>query len=90
MTTAAENERLGVLETKVGRIESDVAEIKGDVKTLVTNQTQIAINLAAKTAAEQAVKSSRTQTGVWVRFFSERIIAFAALAAAVAALLKGN
>ena len=89
MTTAAENERLATLEGKVGRIESDVTEIKADVKTLVTNQTQIAINLAAKAAADQAIQSSRTQTGVWVRFFSERLIALAALAAAVAAFLKG-
>ncbi len=87
MTTAAENERLGVLETRVGRIEADVSEVKQDVKTLLSNQTQIAINLASKAAAEEAVRVSRRQTGVWVRFFSERAIAILALIAAAASVI---
>lgn len=89
MTTAAENERLAALETEVAHVKSDVTEIKTDVKTLISNQNQIAIALATKDAVEAATARSRNQTGVWVRFFSERIIALAALSAAVAALLKG-
>lgn len=89
MTTAAENERLGVLETRVGRIESDVSEIKVDVKTIINSQTQIAIDLASKNAAETAAAKVRGQTGVWVRFVSERLIALIALAAAIASFLRG-
>lgn len=89
MTTAAENERLGVLETKVGRIEADVADIKADVRALLSNQQQTAIDLAAKAAADAAVGQLRGQTGVWVRFFTERGIAILALAASVIAFLKG-
>ena len=90
MTTAAENERLGVLETKVGRIEGDVAEIKADVKTLVSNQTQIAIDLAAGKAAEAAVQRSRTQTGGWGRVFSERFLALLAVVVSVlSVILRG-
>lgn len=88
MTTAAENERLGVLETKVSRIESDVADIKADVKSLLSNQQQTAIDLAAKAAADAAVQKSRTQTGVWVRFFTERGIAILALAASLIAIIS--
>lgn len=89
MTTAAENERLGVLETKVIGIESDVAEIKADVKTLVTEQTRIAIRQAAEDAASSAVTAHRTQTGVWVRFLSERFIAIVAVIVAVVSILRG-
>lgn len=89
MATAAENERLGVLETKVGRIEGDVSEIKADVKTLVSNQTQIAIDLAARHAAEAAVVKARSQTGVWVRFFSERAVALLALLVSLLVFLRG-
>ena len=89
MTTAAENERLGVVETKVARIEADVAEIKADVKTLVTEQSRLALRQAAEDAASAAVKSSRAQTGVWLRFFSERAIALLAAAVAIYAVLKG-
>lgn len=89
MTTAAENERLGVLESEVGHIKGDVTEIKADVKTLVANQNQIAIDLAARQAVESAVQRSRSQTGVWVRFFSERALALLALGLSVYVALRG-
>lgn len=80
MTTAAENERLATLEVKVTSIERDVAEIKADVKSLINNQTQIAIDLAAERAAEQAVRQSRNQMASIAKFLSERAIAIIALA----------
>lgn len=89
MATAAENERLGVLESEVGHIKVDVTEIKADVKTLVANQNQIAIDLAARQAVESAVQRSRSQTGVWVRFFSERALALLALGLSVYVALRG-
>lgn len=89
MTTAAENERLGVVETKVARIEADVAEIKGDVKTLIAAQTSVALRQAAEDAAAEAIQSSRRSTGVWVRFISERAIALFAAGVAIYAALKG-
>lgn len=79
MTTAAENERLGVLESEVAHIKGDVAEIKSDVKTIVASQQSVALELATRRAADEAISRSRTQTGVWVRFFSERAIALAAM-----------
>lgn len=88
MTTAAENERLGVLETKVGRIEADVADIKADVKALLSNQQNVAIDLAARAAADAAVAKGRTQTGVWVRFFTERGLSILALAVSFYAIVN--
>lgn len=80
MTTAAENERLGVLESEVAHIKGDVAEIKSDVKSLIASQQSVAVELAAKQAAESAISKSHAQTGVWVRFVSERAIALVAMA----------
>jgi hypothetical protein len=80
MTTAGENERLATLEVKVGSIERDVAEIKADVKSLINNQTAIAIDLAAERAAEAAVRQSRGQVAGVLKFLSERAIAIIALA----------
>ncbi len=77
-----------MLEVKVGRIESDVSEIKADVKTIVSSQVQLAINLAVKDASEVAVAKARASTGKWFRFFAERSIAAAALIVSVAVLLK--
>lgn len=86
--TGPENERLGILETEVAHIKSDVSEIKSDVKSLVTTQSGLAIALAAKEAAERVIAQSRSQTGVWLRFFSERFLAIIALAVAAAAIIS--
>lgn len=88
VTTAAENERLGVLETKVSSIERDVSEIKTDVKALVASNQAVALQLATRDAAELAASQSRNQTGVWFRFASERAIALLALAASILAILN--
>jgi hypothetical protein len=82
MTTAAENERLGVLEIEVAHIKKDVSEIKSDVKSIVASQQQVAISLAASQAADAAVAASRSATGTWVRFFAERTISIIALVVA--------
>lgn len=87
MTTAAENERLGVLEIEVAHIKTDVGEIKSDVKSLIAAQNAVAVQLAAKNAAETAVSSSHATQGVWVRFVTERAIAIAALVAALISFL---
>lgn len=87
--TGLENERLGVVEVEVGHIKSVVAEIKADVKTLVSAQQQIALDLATRNAAEVALAKSRVSTGVWLRFFTERGLALLALGASVYAILKG-
>ena len=83
MTTSAENERLATLEGKVTRIEADVSEIKSDVKKLIDNQTQIAIQLAAERAAEAAVRQSRGEVRSVLKFLSERAIAIIALGVSV-------
>ena len=90
MTTAAENERLGVLEVEVGHIKSDVAEIKSDVKSLVASQNAVAIQLAAKDAAEAAASRTRGTTGVWFRFVAERAIALLSLAVSLFALFRAS
>lgn len=90
MTTAAENERLGVLETEVAHIKTDVTEIKTDVKLLVSAQAQLAIDLAAKNAAEAAVAKSQSQIGGLLKFATERALSLAAMVVAIwAALQKG-
>lgn len=40
--TGPENERLAVVETKVDLLASDVAEVKRDVKSLLTSRSQLA------------------------------------------------
>lgn len=70
---------MATLEGKVTRIEADVTEIKSDVKKLIENQNQVAIQLAAERAAEAAVRQSRSQVGSILKFISERAIAIIAL-----------
>lgn len=79
MATAAENERLGVLESEVAHIKSDVAEIKSDVKSLINAQQSVAIDLAARQAADAAIRANKASTNLWLKFFAERGMALAAL-----------
>ena len=74
---------MATLEGKVTRIEADVTEIKSDVKKLIENQNQVAIQLAAERAAEAAVRQSRTQIGTIAKFISERVIAIIALGVSI-------
>lgn len=83
MTTMAENERLAVLENQYRTLQSDVTEIKADVKALVTTQTQLAVALAVKEASEATERSSRASTGVWVRSILPLIVSIIALVLAV-------
>ena len=80
---------MSVLETKVDGIEADVSEIKADVKDLMKSQAEVAAALSTRQAIEDALSSSRHSTGVWLRFFSERIVAIVALGAAVYSIVKG-
>jgi hypothetical protein len=88
MTTAAENERLGVLETEVAHIKTDVSEIKADVKSLIASQQAVAVDLAAKKAAEETLLRSRTQTGMWMRFFTERGMALVAIVLSIVTVIS--
>lgn len=67
MTTMAENERLAVLENQYRTLQSDVTEIKSDVKALVATQASLATALAIREAAEQEHRMARASTGVWIR-----------------------
>lgn len=79
MTTMAENERLAVLENQYRTLQSDVSEIKTDVKALVATQATLATALAVKEAADAKERKSRSDTGVWVRTVLPLIAAIAAL-----------
>lgn len=68
MTTRSEEERLAVVENQISTLQSDVTEIKSDVKSLVATQQQLALALAIKEAAEQQIQKGRASTGVWVRW----------------------
>lgn len=83
MTTSAENERLAVLESQYRALQTDVSEIKSDVKALVASYTSLATALAVWEAADAAAKKSRASTGVWVRTILPWVVAAAALALAV-------
>lgn len=78
MTTGAENERLAVLENQYRVLQTDVSEIKADVKALVVTQTQLATALAIKEASERRNEQARASTGIWVRFVLPWIVALAA------------
>lgn len=80
---------MSVLETKVDGIEADVAEIKSDVKDLMKSQAAVAEALNTRQAVQDALAASRRSTGMWLRFFSERIVAIVALVAAVYSILRG-
>lgn len=79
MTTMAENERLAVLESQYHQIQSDVSEIKSDVKALVVAQAQLSQQLAIAEATSLRVERARASTGVWVRTFLPWVVAVLAL-----------
>jgi phage shock protein A len=81
VVTAAEGERLAVLETKVDALQKDMSEIKTNVKTLVDGQIAALVALSSEKAAERTREQSRASTGVWVRTILPLLVA------AVAALI---
>jgi prefoldin subunit 5 len=83
MATMAENERLAVLENQYRTLQSDVTEIKSDVKALVATQATLATALAVKEAADTKERQSRASTGVWVRTILPLVAAIAALVLAI-------
>lgn len=82
-------ERMAMFETELKAVRDDVTEVKTDVKNIGLKLDQVAINLAVKEAVESAAIKSRTSTGLWVRFFTERAISILALVAAAYSILKG-
>lgn len=87
MTTMAENERLAVLENQYRTLQSDVTEIKADVKALVTAQATLATALAVKEAAEQRERKARSDTGTWIRSFLPLLGSLFAVAVSLLSLL---
>jgi hypothetical protein len=84
--TKEENERLGIVETQVAGIMSDVTEIKADVKTLIATQNQLAMNLATKEAAENAVAVSKGVDSAFRRWLIPLIVTVVNIVLAVVAL----
>lgn len=77
--THVENERLGIVETQVKGIAEDLAEVKRDLKVLLEAHHRSEVEAAMRAGAETAIARSRSSTGVWLRFFSERFIAIIAI-----------
>jgi hypothetical protein len=67
MTTMAENERLAVLENQYALLQTDVTEIKSDVKALVAQQSALATALAVKSARDERAEQARGTMGMWMR-----------------------
>ena len=67
MVTAAEGERLAILETKVEAIQTDLTEVKSDVKALIASQNTAMLLQASERAADMAHKKSRGDLGIWIR-----------------------
>lgn len=85
----AENERLAVLENQYNALQTDVTEIKGDVKSLVATQQQLALALSIREATEAAQVRGRRDTGTWVRSFLPLVMsAIAAIVSIVALVTK--
>lgn len=72
--TKEENERLGIVETRIDGIVADVTEIKSDVKTLIATQNQLAMNLATKEAAEKAVSDQKGAESAFRRWLAPIVI----------------
>jgi len=90
MTTKSEEERLAVVENQITTLQSDVTEIKQDVKSLVATQTQLAIALAVKEASEAQHAKSRAQTGVWVRWVLPILVTVMSAVGAFLNLIQGK
>ena len=88
MATIAENERLAVLESQYKTLQSDVSEIKSDVKALVANQMQLATALAVRDAATMEASNLKGSAGVWVRSFLPLVFAMAAVVISILNTLK--
>lgn len=87
--TPVEGERLAVLEVKVSDLQTDVTEIKTDIKTLIRVQQAQDVASAVERAAESAHRKSRGDLGVWVRASIPWIIASGALVLGVVNFIFG-
>lgn len=57
-----------MVENQITTLQTDVSEIKSDVKGLVLAQQQLALAIAVKDAAQVQNEKSRAQNGVWARW----------------------
>lgn len=57
-----------MVETEVAALRSDVAEVKNDVKGLVSSVQLLSTALAVRDAVETQHARSRASTGNWVRW----------------------
>lgn len=89
MTAPTMPERMAMFEVEMSGLRTDLNEVKTDVKEIGAKLDNVALNLAVKNAIEEQTKTSRSSTGMWLRFFSERILAILALGASAYAILKG-
>lgn len=88
--TRTEEERLAVVENQITTLQQDITEIKADVKGLVLTQQQLAIALAVKNAAELQLQASRSQNGVWVRWFLPLLVTVGSAVVTVSNFVKGT
>lgn len=65
--TKGEQERLGILETKVDSIQEDISEIKVGVAGLVAAQALVALQLANRQAVEDSNAKRRAGISQWGR-----------------------
>lgn len=89
MVTAAEGERLAVLETQVKAIQTDLTEVKADVKALVAAQTAALIVHTSERAADVAHIRHRASLGVWVRATIPWVVAAAGVLLGLFNLVRG-
>lgn len=82
--TKTEIERLAIVETKVDDVQTDLTEVKNDVKLLVATQATLAIALAAKNAADEQHTKDRESTGRWLKTFGGWVVAGVSALVAVA------
>lgn len=80
---------MAVVETQINALSADVTEIKGDVKSLVATQNQLAIALAIKNAADAQESVARASTGIWVRMFLPLLVSAGALVLGAYNVIKG-
>lgn len=78
-----------MVETELAAVRVDVAEVKSDVKVLVTTVSSLATALAVSNAVEAQHAKSRASTGVWVRWALPILLTVANVILVVYTLVKG-
>jgi hypothetical protein len=89
MTTKSEEERLAVVETEVAALRSDMTEVKGDVKVLITSVQTLTTSLAVRDAVEAQHAKDRSNTGVWVRWVLPVVLTIGNAVITAIGIIKG-